>query len=152
MATSYGEFLQQRREIMGMSQRELAERAGVKQPSIAAIERGHREPSSSVRAKLDRTLALRPSEALAVQKDSVRKAFADADLPEPRVFGSVARGDDTVDSDLDLIVDFTEAHDIADLLELEDRLARLLTVRTDVVDGRSDGLVVARARAEAVPL
>lgn len=149
---SYGDFLRQRREIVGMSQREVAERAGVKQPSIAAIERGRREASASVRSALDRALALRPSEALSARKDAVLRAFAEADLPEPRVFGSVARGEDTADSDLDLIVEFTDAHDIADLLELEDRLSRLLTIPTDVVDGRSDGLVVAHARAEAVPL
>ncbi len=152
METTYGEFLRLRREIFGLSQREVAERAGVKQPYIAAIERGRREASVSVRAALDRALALRPSEALSARKDAVRRVFADADLPEPRVFGSVARGEDTADSDLDLIVEFTDAHDVADLLELEDRLSRLLTVPADVVDGRSDGLVVARARAEAIPL
>jgi hypothetical protein len=149
---SYGEFLRTRREIVGMSQREVAERAGVKQPYIAAIERGRREASAPVRSALDRALALRPSEALSARKDAVRRAFAEADLPEPRVFGSVARGADTVDSDLDLIVDFTDDHDIADLLELEDRLARVLTVRTDVIDGRADSPVVAQARADAVPL
>lgn len=152
METSYGDFVRQRREILGLSQREVAERAGVKQPYIAAIERGRREASASVRVALDRTLALRPSAALSARKDAVQAAFADAALPEPRVFGSVARGEDTVGSDLDLIVEFTDAHDIADLLELEDRLSRLLTVPTEVVDGRSGGLVVARARAESVPL
>jgi predicted nucleotidyltransferase len=148
----YGEFLRSRREVLGLSQREAAERAGVKQPYIAAIERGRREASASVRSALDRALALRPSEALSAKREAVRQVFADAALPEPRVFGSVARGDDTVDSDLDLIVEFTDAHDIADLLELEDRLARLLTVPTDIVDGRADGPVIARARVEAVAL
>lgn len=149
---SYGELLRTRREILGMSQREVADRAGVKQPYIAAIERGRREASAPVRAALDRALAVRPSAALTARKDAVRAVFADAGLPEPRVFGSVARGEDTTDSDLDLIVEFTDAHDIADLLELEDRLARLLTVRADVIDARSDGVAAARARAEAVPL
>lgn len=137
---------------MGLSQRDVADRAGVKQPSIAAIERGRREASAAVRSALDRALAIRPSQALAARLDVVRRVFSEAELPEPRVFGSVARGEDDIDSDLDLIVDFTDAHDIADLLELEDRLAGLLTVRTDIVDGRSHSRVIAQARAEAVSL
>lgn len=135
-----------------MSQRALAERAGLKQPLIAAIEAGRRRPSATARAALDRALAIRPSVALAARRGEVRALFVRAGLPEPRVFGSVARGDDQESSDLDLIVEFTDRHDIVDLLTLQHDLEELLTVAVDIVDARSSGRVLDRARAEVVEL
>jgi 4-hydroxy-3-methylbut-2-enyl diphosphate reductase len=131
---------------------EVAERSGVKQPYIASIERGRRDASVAARSALDAALALRPSAALAARRDAVRQVFVAARLGEPKVFGSVARGEDRIDSDLDLLVEFTDHHDIVDLLDLEDELRRLLTVRTELVDARARGVVVERAAAEAVPL
>lgn len=49
-----------------------------------------------------------------------------------RVFGSVARGDATPDSDVDLLVNFT-AHSLLDRLALKRQLAELLGVEIDVV-------------------
>lgn len=152
MVIDYGEFVRARREIVGISQRELAERSGVKQPYIAAIERGRREASAAARSALDAELAIRPSTALAARREAVRQLFAAASLGEPMVFGSVARGNDEIGSDLDLLVEFTDDHDIVDLLDLEDKLRRLLTVRTELVDARARGGVVEHAAAEAVSL
>ncbi|PZF86467.1 XRE family transcriptional regulator [Jiangella anatolica] len=152
MATAYGDFVRTRRSLLRLSQRELAERTGVKQPLIAAIESGRRQPSDAARAALDRALAIRPSTALAARREQVRELFVRAGLPQPRVFGSVARGDDETSSDLDLIVEFTDRHDIVDLLTLEHDLEELLTVGVDVVDARADGRVTEHARAEAVQL
>lgn len=75
-----------------------------------------------------------------------------ASLPEPKVFGSVARREDEVGSDLGLLVEFTDQHDIVDLLDLQDELDRLLTVRVELVDARATGSVIEHAAAEAVPL
>lgn len=152
MAASFGNFVRIRRAILGLSQRDLADRTGIKQPLIAAIETGRRQPSDSARDALTTTLAIRPSLALAARRDEVRELFAEAGLPEPRVFGSVARGEDDVTSDLDLIVEFTDGHDIIDLLTLQQSLDELLTVRVEIIDGRDDGHVAASARREAVAL
>jgi predicted nucleotidyltransferase len=152
VTAEYGDFVRARRNILGISQRELAERSGVKQPLIAAVETGRRRPSESARAALDQALQIRPSTALAARLDEVRDLFTRAGLPEPRVFGSVARGRDAVSSDLDLIVEFTDRHDIADLLTLEHDLEELLTVGVDVVDARAHGPAVEHARTEAVAL
>lgn len=152
MVDAYGDYVRARRVILGLSQRALADRAGIQQPLIAAIEGGRRRPSEAARASLDRALAIRPSVALAAHAEEVREMFAGAGLPEPRIFGSVARGEDDVTSDLDLIVKFTGQHDIVDLLTLEHDLEELLTVRVDVVDGRAAGPVSGRALAEAVAL
>jgi hypothetical protein len=152
MTADFGAFVRARRHMLGMSQRDLAGRAGVKQPLIAAIEAGRRRPSDAVREALGQALSLRPSTALAARRDEVRALFARAGLPEPQVFGSVARGEDLETSDLDLLVEFTDDHDIVDLLSLQDELEDLLTVRVDIVDARPQGRVLDQARSELIAL
>lgn len=68
------------------------------------------------------------------------------------VFGSVARGDETEGSDVDLLVDFEDDSSLFDLLHLQDSLSALLGCPVDVV---STGALTTRdehIRAEAVPL
>jgi uncharacterized protein len=50
-----------------------------------------------------------------------------------RVFGSVARGDDRPDSDIDLLVDFDEEGSLFDLMHLGEDLEELLGRPVDVV-------------------
>ena len=49
------------------------------------------------------------------------------------VFGSVARGESTMDSDIDFLVEFEPASSLLDLVHLEEALAELLGVDVDVV-------------------
>lgn len=70
-----------------------------------------------------------------------------------RVFGSVARGEDTASSDVDLLVDLKKGVGLLDLIGLERDLSELLGVHVDVVP--ADTLkprIRARVLAEAVPL
>ena len=48
---------------------------------------------------------MRPSQAVAARLDEVRAVIARYPVSNPRVFGSVARGEDDEKSDLDLLVD-----------------------------------------------
>ncbi|NLV23123.1 MAG: nucleotidyltransferase family protein [Syntrophomonadaceae bacterium] len=52
-----------------------------------------------------------------------------------RVFGSVARGEDTADSDIDFLMDFNPGRSLVDLvalkLELEDLLGRKVDIVTE---------------------
>jgi uncharacterized protein len=70
-----------------------------------------------------------------------------------RIFGSVARGDATEDSDLDLVVRFDEGRTLLDQGGLLMDLRALLGMKVDVV---SDGALTGRfgeiVRQEAVPL
>jgi predicted nucleotidyltransferase len=69
-----------------------------------------------------------------------------------RLFGSVARGDETPDSDIDFLVDFTSGTSLFDLVGLIDDLRALLHVSVDVV---STGGLLERdddVRAEAQDL
>lgn len=49
------------------------------------------------------------------------------------VFGSYVRGTHTCDSDLDLLVEFTEEPSLFEFIELEGRLSALLGVKVDLV-------------------
>lgn len=149
---SFSDQLRLRRAAAGLTQRQLAELSGVKQPLIAAIERGTRVPSDAARTALERALQVRPSVLLRAKRDDVLAAVAKVGAKDPRVFGSVARGDDSPGSDIDLLVTFPPEADIVTLLTLEEELADLLTVPVDVVSSGSSGRVLDRARAEAVPL
>jgi predicted nucleotidyltransferase len=70
-----------------------------------------------------------------------------------RVFGSVARGDETDESDIDLLVDLDAGVGLVDLVGLGRELTELLGSKVDVVPG--DALkpgIRDTALAEAIPL
>ena len=75
---------------------------------------------------------MRPSEALAKHRDEVLAIIARYPVTNPRVFGSVARGEDVEGSDIDLVVEKSGALTFFDLFELEERLRELLGVPVEV--------------------
>lgn len=68
------------------------------------------------------------------------------------LFGSVARGDDTASSDVDLLVDFADDSSLFDLLHLQDELGELLGCQVDVVSTGALKPRDAHVLDEAVPL
>jgi predicted nucleotidyltransferase len=54
-----------------------------------------------------------------------------------RVFGSVARGDDRAQSDIDLLVDMDPDRSLLDIVALGQDLEELLDCRVDVLTGAS---------------
>jgi predicted nucleotidyltransferase len=77
--------------------------------------------------------ATRPSEALARNRDAILELARQFGVSNVRVFGSVARGDDTADSDLDLLVDPGTETSLLDLARLEVAAEGLLGLSVDVV-------------------
>ncbi len=68
------------------------------------------------------------------------------------MFGSVARGDETPESDIDFLVEFEPGSSLFDLMDLQEALEQLLGVPVDVVSvgglkDRDDHI-----RREAVPI
>ncbi len=124
----------------------------MKQPLIAAIERGTRQPTEAVRAALDAALPVRPSQLLRAARSQVLQIVADLGGSNVRLFGSAAQGTDRPDSDLDLLVTFPDDADIVTLLTLEEELSALLTVPVDVVSANSSGGRLAHMLARAVPV
>lgn len=135
-----------------LSQRQLARRSGISQPNVAAIESGRRVPSEATLAKLLSAARLRPSEALASHREEVLRILAARNGSEAQVFGSVATGTDSYESDLDLLVRFAPGTRIWDVVGAELDLEEALGVRVDIVSDSGDSRVLDRARREAVPL
>lgn len=121
------------RRAAGLSQSELARAAGVPQPNLSAYENDRRSPSPQVLERITRALAVRPSSRVEQHRASIRALVAEHHAALPRVFGSVARGDDEPGSDLDLLVDFTDEASLLDEVGLRLALADLLGVEVDVV-------------------
>ena len=123
----------------GLSQREIA----------AAIERSQPEVSRLLRFQgqsgLGRRLARNRRRVLATAR-----AYGARDV---RVFGSVARGTDGPDSDIDLLVELPEAVSLFTLARLERDLAELLGAKVDVVpSGSLRSNLADQVLSEAVPL
>jgi predicted nucleotidyltransferase len=75
---------------------------------------------------------MKPSEALAAHRNELRQIVGRHGVVHLRVFGSVARGEDTEKSDLDLLVDATSSTTLLTLASVQIEAERLLGVRVDV--------------------
>lgn len=141
------------RVAAGMSQSQLAHAANVPQPNLSAYENGRRIPSPQVLDRIARALAGRPSARVAQHREEIRQLVAQHHATSPRVFGSVARGDDRPGSDLDLLVEFTDEASLLDEVGLRLALRDLLHVEVDVVASDTlRGEFRERALREAVPV
>jgi hypothetical protein len=70
-----------------------------------------------------------------------------------RVFGSIARGDDHEESDVDLLVDIEPGRSLLDVIALEQDLQQLLGRRVEVLtDGGLSPYLQRRILAEAASL
>ena len=76
---------------------------------------------------------MRPSEALNLHRDRVREIVLSHRVTDPRVFGSVLYGDDTEDSDLDILVQPTAETTLFDIGAIQFELSALLPVAVDVL-------------------
>jgi len=77
---------------------------------------------------------MRPSEALRLHREEMVRIVERIDARNPRVFGSVVHGDDTEDSDLDLLVDPIEGKtSLISLVRIKRQIETLLGVRADVL-------------------
>jgi predicted nucleotidyltransferase len=75
---------------------------------------------------------MRPSTALRNHREQVRAVIARYPVRGARIFGSAARGDDGDGSDLDILVEPTDATTLFDLAGLKLDLEALLDVRVDI--------------------
>ena len=108
----------------GASQREVAERLGVTQPAI------------SYQVAAERTEGVRPSELIAAGGTVLRQFAEQRGFANLAVFGSAARGDDRVDSDIDLLVQPPPGADLFEMLRFEEALGTILGRRVDLVSYR----------------
>jgi predicted nucleotidyltransferase/DNA-binding XRE family transcriptional regulator len=160
-----GSLLRQARVGAGMSQAELALSAGVAQSVISAYEAGRRQPSFPTLAKLidaagcDLVVNIQQQppqlsrlsgpvgrQVRRKRRDLVAAAAAHG-VTNLRVFGSVARGEDRPDSDVDLLVDLPPDIGLFGLGQVRAELEAILGTKIDLVSA-SDLKPAVRARAE----
>jgi predicted nucleotidyltransferase/DNA-binding XRE family transcriptional regulator len=153
------------RTAAGLTQAELAGRAGITQSVISAYEHGRREPSFAtlqrliaaagyiLHASLDRAEPGGLLAAVRASASELRDALGPLGAVDIRVFGSVARGDESSDSDIDLLVELAPDVGAFALLRMQSAAEAILRRPVDIVP--SAGLkpdVADRVAREAVPL
>ena len=76
---------------------------------------------------------MKPSEALKLHRETIRSVVARHEASNPRIFGSVARGNDVQGSDIDLLVDpILGRTSLLSLARIKRDLEKSLGVRIDV--------------------
>ncbi len=161
-----GELIRDARARARLSQAALADRAKTSQPAIARYEAGTTSPSLST---LERILAATNSSLLlsapqrrgrARQSPSGRRLVLIRGLRNRlqatarrhgirnlRVFGSVARGETTPESDVDFLVDLDPERTLLDVIGFQQEAEDILGVGVDVAVPR---MMKARVRARAM--
>jgi predicted nucleotidyltransferase len=97
---------------------------------------------------------MRPSEALARHREEVLQIISRYPVSNPRIFGSVARGEDVEGSDLDILVEPEfEVTTFVHLADLEINLEALLGITVDVrTPGEFGNRASMRVAADVRPL
>jgi predicted nucleotidyltransferase len=122
-----------------MTQAEIAREIGRSQPEVSRLLRFH---GTSPRAM-----------TLRRHRDEVRRLVKEAGGSNVRVFGSVATGNDTEDSDVDLLFTMHKPLSLLALGRLERQLAETVGLPVDLIpDSALRPELRGRALAEAVPL
>jgi predicted nucleotidyltransferase len=80
---------------------------------------------------------MRPSVALQTHRDDIRAIALSLRVTNVRVFGSVVHGDDTEDSDLDILVEPTADTTMMDIAKIQYELKQLLGIAVDVLTPRA---------------
>jgi uncharacterized protein len=80
---------------------------------------------------------MRPSIALQNHRNEIREIALRHRVKNVRVFGSVLHGNDTEDSDLDLLVEPTKETTLMDIARIQYEVAALLHVAVDVLTPRA---------------
>jgi uncharacterized protein len=153
-----------------LTQAELAGRAGTSQAMVARYETGVASPTVRTLRRLLRaadcdlelstvsTKIAAPASALAMtlrdHRAEINAAAERLGARNVRVFGSVARGEDTPASDVDLLVDFpARERGLLPLLTLAEQVEKIVGRRVDIAAVEvMAGPVRDRALSEAVPL
>ncbi len=96
---------------------------------------------------------MKPSIALELKRQAVRDLVSRHRAANPRVFGSVARGEDGEESDIDILVDALPETTLFDLGGLQVHLEKLLGVRVDLATPEElHRRIRAKVLAEAAPI
>jgi len=154
------EVIRDARARAGLTQVELARRSGIAQNVISDYERGKREPSFGavdiLLGAAGLTIEYKPLpelERVQRRRDEIVEVLAAHGLTNAGVFGSVARGEETSASDIDILVDVPRGVGLIAMLSAQGELERLLGRTVDLIprEGLKPDVAVNVSREE-VPL
>jgi hypothetical protein len=169
VTVSPGALLREARCRAGLSQAELAARAGVAQSVISVYESGRRQPALQTLAALveatgfDLDVRLRRrrldrltgplGRRLRRHRTEVLRTARAAGITIRGVFGSVARGEDGPDSDVDLLVDLPAGIGLFGVARVQEQLQPILGAPVELIPAADlKPAVRAAVLAELVPL
>lgn len=155
--------------MSGLTQAQLAARAGTSQPAIARYENGTASPSTDTLTRVLKAnglklevqlvesgisnLASPRAKILRERRGDILKLARKYGARDVRIFGSVARGDDNQKSDIDFLVDMDLSDGLFPLMQLKDELTKLLKMPVDVATQKLlKKSVLNTALKDAVPL
>lgn len=143
---SAAETIKDARARARLSQAELAARAGIAQAAVSAYENGKRQPSVEALQRLMLAAGFELKFVLAPLGDrsplqlllaqhgrALKKRLKALGATDVRVFGSVARGEDADDSDIDLLVDVDASIGLFALGEMRSAAEQILGRTVDIV-------------------
>ncbi|HVA60536.1 MAG TPA: helix-turn-helix domain-containing protein [Mycobacteriales bacterium] len=148
---SAGQLVRTARKKAGLSQSELAARAGLTQSVISVYESGRRQPALPTLAALVAAAGYRldvrlrrsdqPGSAISGplgrrlrrHRAQLKRIAATEGVRVLGVFGSVARGEERPDSDIDLLVELPAEISLLQLGRLAERCQGLLGAAVDLV-------------------
>lgn len=165
-----GALVRDARRRAGLTQTELAQRGGISQSVVSAYESDHRHPALSTLAALIEATGFDLDVRVTTRKDLSRltgpigrrvrrrrqnlvSAAARHGITNLLLFGSVARGEDRADSDVDLTANIPANLGVLSLGRVIDEFEQILGTHVDLVP--TDGLkpdVAARVERDAIRL
>jgi predicted nucleotidyltransferase len=75
---------------------------------------------------------MKPSDVLPKHRETIRKLVLEAGMANPRIFGSVVRGEDNEESDLDILVDPGPRTSLMTMVHVQDLLEKATGVKVDL--------------------
>lgn len=133
----FADQLRSARVAAGLTQDQLATRAGTSQPRLSSYENGTVTPNRSTKVRLLRATRTRPSQVIEEMRDEILEIAKDNGLRNVRVFGSIARREDTVKSDIDLLVTPSPKSSLLDIAAFLEGVREMTGFDVDVVSDRA---------------
>lgn len=133
----FADRLRSARVAAGLTQDQLATRAGTSQSRLSSYENGTVTPNRSTKVRLLRATRTRPSQVIGEMRDEILEIAKDNGLRNVRVFGSIARREDTVKSDIDLLVTPSPKSSLLDIAAFLEGVREVTGFDVDVVSDRA---------------
>lgn len=123
-----GAFLRLRRNVLGLTQAELAGMSGVAQSHISAFENDKRRISVAEETALTQALGVPTHTLMGMKRHVVRQIFSKRGYDDIFLFGPVSTGQDDAFTPIDFLISTMHPLGMLDLIDLQNELENVLSV------------------------